>query len=867
MDKAEKLLHSSSHPSLSPSSSLRRSQSKVRQKLQDFKEKQRRRHNRIKRKASTASDAIMTSSSRPASDERRASIASDYSFDEASWSGSEYDSSSEDEQIGSIAQQVSPTGSLPANLDLAGRPADQKSTSAASSSVALGRGPGIDRVRTLQSNLQGNSAAITGPSFLTSVFSAAQTAANTLSTLTTGVTNSMARGIDSPLASTENSPMTTPNLSSDFPHGRPRAETEPIPRKSAEFDDSTPSVARTVATIGSGHLTLESIVEGQGSNENGAPGSIAGGYSLNDENVQSEAHESGAATPANPAFGESTTNLANTERSNSKRNSMTRRRGSTASQMPTPTGLSSIAPQISQQPRVTGFAVANKKRNREFHQLFRSVPEDDYLIEDYGCALSREILLQGRLYISEQHICFNSNIFGWVTNLVISFDEVVAIEKKTTAGLFPNAIVVQTLHARNVFASFISRDSTYELMCSIWHNGELPSGTPSGSSDEESDSEREEADGERGGDGSDADGDGNSGDGDGDGKGNGDGLDEKQLELIGPLKHAPTTCGCPPNEHYEKIVCDEKFNVPVGRLCTLLWGDDSTWMMNYTTNTLKNFDMTKPTPFEPDAQGHRARTFSYIKPLNASIGPKQTKCLTTETLTFWDFNDHVTVVVSTETPDVPNGNLFVTKTKYCITWAENNTTRMLIMCTVEWSGKSWIKGPIEKGANEGQAQSAKDLVAALNHEFQPKATTKSKKKKQKSKGTKKSEPVKQIRQPVHETEKKFDGTYITYIVIGLLVLVLIQSTYLIFGGRGSSRSRSNAVKKWDALWDIEEQYLWDWIEDRTQWVGAKDGVTHAKDVKPRGWLSRHEVEEAIAITQQRLDFLRSKLHIEEALVE
>lgn len=52
----------------------------------------------------------------------------------------------------------------------------------------------------------------------------------------------------------------------------------------------------------------------------------------------------------------------------------------------------------------TGFAVANTKRNRDFHQLFRSVPEDDYLVEDYSAALQRDILLQGRLYVSEGHI-------------------------------------------------------------------------------------------------------------------------------------------------------------------------------------------------------------------------------------------------------------------------------------------------------------------------------------------------------------------------------------------------------------------------------------------------------------------------------
>jgi len=69
--------------------------------------------------------------------------------------------------------------------------------------------------------------------------------------------------------------------------------------------------------------------------------------------------------------------------------------------------------------QITGFAVASSKRNADFHGLFTSVPEDDYLIEDYGCALVREILIQGRLYVSENHVCFYANIFGWVTNVSV----------------------------------------------------------------------------------------------------------------------------------------------------------------------------------------------------------------------------------------------------------------------------------------------------------------------------------------------------------------------------------------------------------------------------------------------------------------
>ncbi|GAC75038.1 uncharacterized conserved protein [Moesziomyces antarcticus T-34] len=119
-------------------------------------------------------------------------------------------------------------------------------------------------------------------------------------------------------------------------------------------------------------------------------------------------------------------------------------------------------------PQITGFAVASSKRNNEFHQLFPQVPEDDYLIEDYGCALVREILTQGRLYISENHLCFKANIFGWVTNVVLPFSEVISIEKRMTAFVIPNAIQIATLQSKHNFTSFLSRDATYDLIVNIW---------------------------------------------------------------------------------------------------------------------------------------------------------------------------------------------------------------------------------------------------------------------------------------------------------------------------------------------------------------------------------------------------------------
>ncbi|CAO0798003.1 unnamed protein product [Mucor circinelloides] len=87
---------------------------------------------------------------------------------------------------------------------------------------------------------------------------------------------------------------------------------------------------------------------------------------------------------------------------------------------------------------------ANEKRNTDFHMLFRSVPEDDRLIEEYNCAMYKDILVQGKLYISQEHLCFNAKFFGWVTNLVIAYKDIKSIEKRNMALIVPNGIQITT---------------------------------------------------------------------------------------------------------------------------------------------------------------------------------------------------------------------------------------------------------------------------------------------------------------------------------------------------------------------------------------------------------------------------------------
>ena len=80
------------------------------------------------------------------------------------------------------------------------------------------------------------------------------------------------------------------------------------------------------------------------------------------------------------------------------------------------------------------------------------------------------------------------------------------------------------------------------------------------------------------------------------------------------------------------------------------------------------------------------------------------RCLITDECLHVDFDDTITVLTTTRTPDVPSGNSFMIKTRTCITWARGNSCRVLVTTTVEWSGRSMLKGVITTASISGQKQ-------------------------------------------------------------------------------------------------------------------------------------------------------------------
>ncbi|XP_042198969.1 GRAM domain-containing protein 2A isoform X1 [Callorhinchus milii] len=106
-----------------------------------------------------------------------------------------------------------------------------------------------------------------------------------------------------------------------------------------------------------------------------------------------------------------------------------------------------------------------KKYNAQFHKVFKNIQEEETLRKVYSCALQRDILLQGRLYISSNWLCFHARLFGKDIKVTIAVSSIKLVKKHRTAGLLPNGLAIRTnMDEKHIFVSFLSRDSVYDVL-------------------------------------------------------------------------------------------------------------------------------------------------------------------------------------------------------------------------------------------------------------------------------------------------------------------------------------------------------------------------------------------------------------------
>ncbi|CAI4444959.1 CDG_1a_G0016700.mRNA.1.CDS.1 [Saccharomyces cerevisiae] len=389
----------------------------------------------------------------------------------------------------------------------------------------------------------------------------------------------------------------------------------------------------------------------------------------------------------------------------------------------------------------TPYHYASEQRNKDFHETFKSVPKDDRLLDDFNCGLNRELLYQGKLYITETHLCFNSNVLGWIAKVLIAFEDVTFMEKTSAAGLFPSAISIKTKMGKTLFNGFISRDAAFGLMKEVWSRTLLQKDMAS---------ENINTKAEKSGNGKEIDDAINSIDEENNDKdANDNDTNENDDENIstnettpnstssspdkekekayklradssyqydGPIYHHSTSFPAEPMANNEFVLKELPFDCAPGILFEIMFNSEQNeFLLDFLRGQEGSQITTIPNFTSIDGSSMTLkREYSYEKALHFPAGPKSTTCYVAEVIKRKDPDTYYEVISSIRTPNVPSGGSFSTKTRYLIRWNDEITCLLRVSFWVEWTGSSWIKGMVENGCKNGQLEAAQLMERILS---------------------------------------------------------------------------------------------------------------------------------------------------------
>lgn len=394
----------------------------------------------------------------------------------------------------------------------------------------------------------------------------------------------------------------------------------------------------------------------------------------------------------------------------------------------------------------TQYHYASVERDTDFHNLFSSIPVHDRLIDDFSCALSRDFLYQGRIYITETYLGFNSNILGWTSKVIIEFKDITYMEKASSAGLFQNAISLETPEGKTLFINFISRDGCFGLMKEVWSRNLL-------AHEEEERRKKEGIDVHKNGgahphslidtyselihsppmnraaynssDDSVVKSAIYSVDDDANQKPS---KHEKVLNIfkikpetsftsvdVKPFVHKSTARPVDPHaQSKEMVLAEETLNCTPNQAFQFMFNEEHHDFLEAFLDSTNSVDVKLPAKYaRNEATGHMERSYSYVKSI-AGIPGGTTDCLVTEEILHNDVENYIMAINTTQTPNVPSGGAFLTKTRYMLTWGQDNRCNLMISFWVEWTGSSWIKSMVEAGCKSGQTDATEKMLAILH---------------------------------------------------------------------------------------------------------------------------------------------------------
>ncbi|KAF7668662.1 hypothetical protein LDENG_00297690 [Lucifuga dentata] len=105
------------------------------------------------------------------------------------------------------------------------------------------------------------------------------------------------------------------------------------------------------------------------------------------------------------------------------------------------------------------------KHNKTFHKLFEEISEEEKATHALTCALQKEVLYHGKLFVSENYVCFYSSVLLKDTKVVIPASSVWKIKKQNSAL---SMLSIQTADGEKYsFAYLRNREKCYKLLHTV----------------------------------------------------------------------------------------------------------------------------------------------------------------------------------------------------------------------------------------------------------------------------------------------------------------------------------------------------------------------------------------------------------------
>jgi len=346
---------------------------------------------------------------------------------------------------------------------------------------------------------------------------------------------------------------------------------------------------------------------------------------------------------------------------------------------------------------------SNKDAN---FRLKFGLPGQESVVDDFSCAISKEVLLHGRLYASAKFMCFYSNIFGHKTTEIMPFARVVAIEKRNTSLFIPNAIEVTVwredgTHSRRFFTSFKERDAAIAVLTRLWAEHKAADRPPPASPAARRQPEPEP---------------------------------EPELRAEPVAEPAPPAAAAAAaarasaageatavdeidmmleaDENQEKIEMTElvSFTLAQCRSCAdffqEFFADDSDYTLQFRER--RGDSATELTPWQRSASLGHTRTVRFISPVKgAPIGPKTTEAEETQRYQLSPSGSSLLVQAEAIFPRVPYGECFKVVTQYSVTLTApgSGSVKVAISSGIRWLKSTWWESLIADGTRKENTES------------------------------------------------------------------------------------------------------------------------------------------------------------------